>query len=568
MIGDDAFSVVWMAKAVSNGWYDVWFIHPASFFGYYPFSPYAFGAIFFLSLFFRFNLGIDVVVIVFSFITMATALITSYYLGNVLFPESETKRNWFMIMFSLSPLFLDLTYFTSNLRGPFLAFLPVPMCFMFKMKKSATFNDIRNFFFALLALSMIHSLTIFYLIYLIPFIVIWLFSKYRVGIKNDRYTPFLIILSYLVAFFGGVFFLGISGYIHPLQLLLKTNELTITNIILLILQYGTKLGITGFFCIIGFFYTLIHFKGKEDSGDSQFFIILGILLVFISPRVDYAILFIYPWICYYGVIGLSSFQMRISKKQFEILSILILSGFFAQSVGLSALTVTTIILFFLLSLILITTLLIELLNKEMTYHLRTKPILSFIFILTVLITAITPLENRESDLPFEYISEHEISIADYLERNNMKNDLVISFNHKIARRISAFGFQPVIPTYNPPSILYYNLFDISKESIRELTRFEILNILKDGSPFKYNETLSTLEYYKYYLPLIELNVSNQEEYYQLLASGIRYVITYNSIEDVTIPEIIKERGLLFDSIMEKGVLRLNTGLLSLYEVFY
>ena len=61
-------------------------------------------------------------------------------------------------------------------------------------------------------------------------------------------------------------------------------------------------------------------------------------------------------------------------------------------------------------------------------------------------------------------------------------------------------------------------------------------------------------------------MSNQNDYNQAIAFGIGFILTYNSINNVQCTEIIKERGILFDSIKEEGILRVDTGILLLYEI--
>lgn len=51
--GDDAFVVIWMAKAMQNGFLDVWLMNPLSLFGFNPYSVYPIGGLIVLSFFLK-----------------------------------------------------------------------------------------------------------------------------------------------------------------------------------------------------------------------------------------------------------------------------------------------------------------------------------------------------------------------------------------------------------------------------------------------------------------------------------------------------------------------------------
>ncbi|MBA7517774.1 hypothetical protein ES705_09828 [subsurface metagenome] len=123
MVGNDAFNVIWMAKSMNEGWYDAWTLKFASNFGLFPFSFYPIGVVFFLSILLKIGFSIDITVYIFSLFFMVIGIIGSYLVGNLIFENNSKMKYGYVLFFSLSPIFLDFTYWTCSVRGPFLAIL-------------------------------------------------------------------------------------------------------------------------------------------------------------------------------------------------------------------------------------------------------------------------------------------------------------------------------------------------------------------------------------------------------------------------------------------------------------
>ena len=123
--GVDAFQVIWMANALREGALfsdNTWLIHPASFFGYYPFSHRAIGIPMFLAFLISFMniisfgiLGIYEAILAYDIILLVIIYISSRKLANRLFKE-EWSRFIFVAAILLSPNVIEDTTMTVSTR--------------------------------------------------------------------------------------------------------------------------------------------------------------------------------------------------------------------------------------------------------------------------------------------------------------------------------------------------------------------------------------------------------------------------------------------------------------------
>lgn len=57
------------------------------------------------------------------------------------------------------------------------------------------------------------------------------------------------------------------------------------------------------------------------------------------------------------------------------------------------------------------------------------------------------------DFPFDYVSEDELMIAEYLKKYITKHEITIVYNELVARRIQAISFQPLLNPDNAATIV-------------------------------------------------------------------------------------------------------------------
>ncbi|KKM67765.1 hypothetical protein LCGC14_1467800, partial [marine sediment metagenome] len=96
--GVDAFGLIWMSNALRNGVLfseNTWLIHPASYFGYYPFSHVPIGIPIFLALLISllniFSFGITEAILAFNILLIIIIYKSSRNLGNRLFEEEWSR---------------------------------------------------------------------------------------------------------------------------------------------------------------------------------------------------------------------------------------------------------------------------------------------------------------------------------------------------------------------------------------------------------------------------------------------------------------------------------------------
>ncbi|KKL80054.1 hypothetical protein LCGC14_2008640, partial [marine sediment metagenome] len=122
--GVDSFQVIWMSNALRDGALfsdNTWLIHPASYFGYYPFSHRAIGVPMFLAFlisllnFFSFGIfGLTEAILAFNILLIIIIYKSSRNLGNRLF-EEEWSRFIFVAAILLSPnIIYDVTMTVST----------------------------------------------------------------------------------------------------------------------------------------------------------------------------------------------------------------------------------------------------------------------------------------------------------------------------------------------------------------------------------------------------------------------------------------------------------------------
>ena len=105
--GVDSFQVIWMANAFRDGVLfsdNTWLIHPASYFGYYPFSHRAIGVPMFLAFLITFlnfisfgNFGLTEAILAFNIILILIIYKSARNLGNQIF-EEEWSRVIFVLL--------------------------------------------------------------------------------------------------------------------------------------------------------------------------------------------------------------------------------------------------------------------------------------------------------------------------------------------------------------------------------------------------------------------------------------------------------------------------------------
>ncbi|KKK61111.1 hypothetical protein LCGC14_3017600, partial [marine sediment metagenome] len=269
--GVDAFQYIWMTNAVRNGALiseNTWLIHPASYFGYYPFSHAPIGVPIFLALLTSlmniFSYGITETILAFNIILIIIIYKSSRNLGNRLF-EEEWSRFVFVAAVLLSPNIIYDTTMTMSIR----IIITIVMIVLLNLNLKVLSNDNHKkfkttvfLFLLLLVGALAHRLWTGTIIMIIFMIFTVFIRKYK---KLQHLTVFLILPLTIIAFFYGLEFFNIDS----LQFGLSVNPTVFEISLSLITYYGFAGGIISLFFPIGLLITLYKltftFKNSNAS---------------------------------------------------------------------------------------------------------------------------------------------------------------------------------------------------------------------------------------------------------------------------------------------------------------
>ena len=546
--GSDAFVVAWMAQAIQEGFIDAWIINPLSIFGLYPYSFYPIGGPFILSIFFIMGFSVDSALFLYSYLFMFVSIVTTYYLGKLIFSNDRLCTFFFVVFYTTSPVFLGYTYWTATVRGPFAAVLPLTLYFLLKLIKEFNVKNIIYFLVSIVILALMHRLIIIYPIFLLSLGCAILLIK--VNFLKRRLLP-IYLFSYLCAFIIGILVFPISLRITT-EFLLK-NDSIIGVAWNLAIDYALKFGIISLLAIWGFFNQFSFSESDNTEMTIQmFFLVLGFFLVFVTPISIYTSTLLLPWFGYFAVFGLKS----IIKRQLKWIKYLL--GIFPSFFGLlySCIIIVLPIHLFTAALLAIASTL-KITIKSNNNHLeRINPFFVILCFSIVIFSRISVDGLIVSGYyPFNYVSEDEFIIAEYLEKYNSRQEIIVVYNGLVARRIQAISFQPVLRPINYAASVYYGW--ISVEEIQNNTVFDFSQLIRVGIPFMTN--CSFPEDLFYYVSSLDLRI--KENINAIHNARIRYVITNNPNTGDSIP-----KSPLFTSIHKYGVLRVETRYLCLYEI--
>ena len=551
--GDDAFVVAWMAQAIHDGFIDVWIINPLSIFGFYPYSFYPIGGPLILSIFFKIGLDVDSAFFSFSFLFMCISLVTSYYLGKLIFPNDKLYTFLFVVFYTTSPIFLRFSYWTASLRGPFLAILPLVLYFNLKLIKEFNRKNIMCLLGSIILLGLMHRLVILYPIYLLSLVCAILLIRYN---YLEQKTLRFYLLSYFLIFIHGIIFFPIDPR--------KTSEFILGNDTLigvawnLTIDYVLRLGFIFLLALWGFVTQFsIDNSNEKEMIIHTFFIVLGGISLFFAPFSLYTSLIALPWFTYFGILGTKSLM----KWQLKWVKWMI--GILPTFFGLLYSVVIIILPIHLLGAALLAIAsIIGIIKKPKKSH--SKRIIQFYVILcfTIIIISRISVDGliNSADFPYNYTSEDEFIIADYLKIYNSKKEITLVYHYAVARRIQAICFQPTLFPANYPASVYYDW--ISIEEIQDKTVLDFSELITSGTLFAMNYSFPEKSYSD--VLFFDLRENNRFEFINNLS--IRFIVTDNIPSGYWFREYGKSKVPLLISIVEMGILRLETRYLRLYEI--
>ena len=237
--GTDAFQYMWMANAVRNGALfseNTWLIHPASYFGYYPFSHAPIGVPMFLAFLISFLnfisfgvFGLTETILAFDIMLILIIYKSSRNLGNRLFKE-EWSRFVFVTAILLSPSIIYDTTMTVSTRIIITIIMIILLNLNLKILARNRINKFKTSIFLFLILlvgALAHRLWMGTVIAIIFMIFTVFIRKYK---KLQHITVFLILQLIIIDFLYGLEFFesDISKQFGGNATFLETGNFVIT----------------------------------------------------------------------------------------------------------------------------------------------------------------------------------------------------------------------------------------------------------------------------------------------------------------------------------------------------
>jgi len=452
-----------------------------SLFGMYPFSGYPIGVPFLYAVLFWIGLPIESAVFLLSISFCVIGLFGAFKLGNEIFPEEQIALI-FTCAYSLSHLFLRVTYSTLPARGVFLAILPWFLWVSVKFLRQKKLQDGILSACLLFTLFLTHGLglyvSILYLGIIIGYQCILIVGKplkTRIeGIQNwlsnlvssnDKLLPIKVacssknfrssfrllalVLLVLAAYLIGLFLLPIDP--RKISPVLMSNDTILGISINLAIDYGLRLGVLSIFMPLGIAASVY----QESNRNRRWlhFVLVPILFLTIPLSLYASVTFLPVWI-YYSVYGFS-IAWRKRTRGLTLLSLLAFTLLYGLSYNLFIvnLPLFSLGLVAAVAIILVGYIGLELANRlnKTSYSLDTSKKLSII-ILTIICFSLVTTDGLTISDESGYITEDEKGIISYLAAQPDVGVVFVS-NPVIARRLQAYGII-AIEGANEPIGLY------------------------------------------------------------------------------------------------------------------
>ena len=517
--GTDSFQVIWMANALREGALfseNTWLIHPASYFGYFPFSHRAIGVPLFLAFlmsllnFFSFGIfGLTEVILAFNIILILIIYKSARNLGNQIF-EEEWSRFIFVAAILFSMYVLNDITMTVSTRIIITIVMMVLLNLNLKILTNSisTFKAMISLFLLLIIGALVHRLWVGTFI---P-IIIMIFTVFIRKFKNlQKLTVFLILPLSVIAFFVGLevistLNLDFLSRLDPNQTFIPfidENSL-FGRIVLLSWFIAWNLGVISVFFPIGviiMLYKLAILLKNSKARNSQlknnpqfiqkYYLILFIVpFSFLLPATFYSIVIFFPLLIIFSIYGLIYIKRFLSNYS-ETLSWFLLPILLFISIVYSFLKVEVSVninlwYVFVLSFIsLILFLFVIIIGHYKTLKFSKfslnplkmkKGIWILILTISMSIFSITTIETNRAALinspyPWEIrcLTDEEIEIIEFFQDEEI-DGLIFTTDAFIAAKISGVGFLPAF--HGRSSIgkdLWYSL--INPNEVLENTEF-------------------------------------------------------------------------------------------------
>jgi hypothetical protein len=345
-LGADSFVIHILSRSIVEFHYAKWILHPLSYIGLYPFSyPSAYP---FLAAGVSASTDLDVESSIFV-ISIILGLIGVF---SVYFLAKEIKNDDMFcfvaaLAFSLSPLFIRMTFWQASTRNLFIALTPACMLLLLKTRGFAINRMNFLFVFLLLTVGTSHRLGVFMIIILIAYltgVVIFAFYKqfipYMARSIKLRRTFRLVGASIIIGTFLILLSMLLSGE-NPLQGAqgLEVYEETVlfsgsSPPILITNLFVSLIGRIGLMLIFGLL-GLAYLVWKKNKGLYEVFVIVS--LIFLFPTIGMRTYYSYFFLIFFSLLaGLFFFYLFKFFNKRKVIALAILIATVVASMGFYA----------------------------------------------------------------------------------------------------------------------------------------------------------------------------------------------------------------------------------------
>lgn len=304
----DTFMVHAMVNTIVKEGSIPWMVNPLSALGLYP-GTYQTGSSVFLAIFIQLcDIDTEHAILYACFAFSILGTLAAYFMANRL-TNNFSISILTAFLFTISPFFVQFTFWTYTTRGLFLAMVPLIFGTLFwllikfneKKQNLDLLKILMVFLFLLAVIATIHKLFIFLLYIIIIGLMIvvcesYLYKKisYYRRLKDNTYLflAFILCLAILLFHFS---FTNIP-FFHAIWIEYQTSTIFTGEsypilIINFLINYSRKLSLVFYLGFIGFFVFILYYK-KHPS--FIFFISLILLLLPFLPMGEYTPLMIIP----------------------------------------------------------------------------------------------------------------------------------------------------------------------------------------------------------------------------------------------------------------------------------
>lgn len=166
-IGCDSFFIHWMAQSILEEGTALWLVHQASVFGLYPYSYPSFVPFLLATLSNIMGLEIETIILMTSLSFGATGVLFAYLLGKE-FSGNELVAYSTAFCFSLSPIFIEFTSWTTSTRALFVLLLPLILFLVLRYERTRDNRYLVLTLLFLLVEASVHRMFLLILLFLVP----------------------------------------------------------------------------------------------------------------------------------------------------------------------------------------------------------------------------------------------------------------------------------------------------------------------------------------------------------------------------------------------------------------